>query len=146
MIFRQISTPKLIAFTLLLCLALTSCKKKYPNCAHVRDCHDEQNWTDTELQTKMLGAWEWSYMVCAFGYEKDKEYRKGLRIEFRADSTVYAFENGMTDTARWYIADGLMEIEPRTSGTSELPYFCDDLLMFEGTFNDGCSHFYRRGK
>lgn len=112
-------------------------------------CH-QQNALDKEaVQSTLVGTWDWKYVVCCG--ETTKPYQngresKGLRIEFRSDSTGLLIEEGNSEPFVWTIEekpDGFsLETTPLISQTWGRLWFCDGVMMCNGAVLDGADNYF----
>jgi len=114
-------------------------------------CHRTATWDSAAIHDKLLGKWEWEYIRCFWSQEKGNyDDFEGLVIEFKEDSTLEVEENGqITQTSTWKVEklyDGNHRIatDPIMLLLPGQILFCEDRVLFNDSYVDGCDNYYQR--
>lgn len=115
------------------------------------ECHGREVWDIENVSATLTGTWEWVTMTClshpidAFCNSLSKPV-----LTLRADHTlVYVRDKQTTITSTWDVISSngtsfSLHTDPTVSGLSGPMYFCDEILMFNLSFADGCDQYYRK--
>jgi hypothetical protein len=114
------------------------------------DCHRSVTWDSASVHTALLGEWEWEYIACALSsYENNSDYR-GIRIIFQSNGSYQVLQGNTEVSTDSYeiVPDGAdffrLEPQPDEQFLDGRLTFCDDRLVFYGSHEEGCDHYYVR--
>lgn len=115
-------------------------------------CHYENNWSYESTKNKIIGRWEWKYMICcgetSRPYQSSTESR-GFMVEFNPDGTGAAMDKSSIRAFTWdvrVIDNDLygFQITPPISQLNGQLLFCDDIMMCNDSYIDGADHFLKK--
>ena len=146
-----------IALLLSVPLILFACNKEEnfpePPISHTAlwDCHHQMAWDSLKTKNALIGEWEWEYIACAWNLKAASyEEFKGLTVEFKPDNTLDVKENGQTiETSNWKVVDGDADLFALSVDTEVAPLFgrilfCENRVVFGGSYIDLCDNYFRR--
>lgn len=126
----------------------------YPmyNYQSIWKCHYENTWSYETTKNKIVGIWEWKYIICCG--ETSKPYQnhtesRGLKIEFKADGTGTLMGRDTVREFTWdiEIKDNDLYGFQSTSPISPLYgrlLFCDNIMMCNDSYIDGADNFFKK--
>lgn len=115
------------------------------------ECHQKNSWDSLNIHDKLLGQWDWEYIQCFWDPEKGnyKDFL-GMTVEFKSDNTLEVKMNGQTtQSSTWKIAnmgDGYFKVDTNPL-VVQLPgriLFCDDRVLFNDSYVDGCDNYFKK--
>jgi len=144
---------KYLFIQLFLLTTILSCEKDYekvdPEMWQIHQCQQNNNFTPDIIQTLLIGEWNWYQMICAETSIADMEFKKGLKVEFKDDSTFQIFNYGeLLNSGDWEIKVSDKSIElltiPKVYEFSGNFSMCPNKFLFNNTGLDGCANFFKR--
>jgi hypothetical protein len=148
-----------VLMLLLPCFVLTtSCSdndEKTPAEYHSQDisnCHHNTTWDAQSVKSRIIGIWEWKYIICCG--ETSKPYENGFEangviIEFKTDGTGELSNKGSKENFVWDISkidNDLFKFEttPVISRLHGQLLFCDNIMLCNGFPVDGADNFFKK--
>jgi hypothetical protein len=141
---------RLTLFVLTILTLLTACKKDRLDIGSFWSCNKSQNLDTTAISSKLFGSWNWSKQVCGDGAGKLKTADKNIKVTFKADRTFSVNENATSLTqGTWK----LVQVDGNSwgldlSSVSEYLHgrilFCDNQVLFNDTYRDGCDNLFNK--
>jgi len=113
-------------------------------------CHGTTAWDSLTIHTNLLGKWEWEYIQCFWNPEDgNNEDFRGMLVEFKPDNTLEVKVNGqITQTSTWKVAnlnDGYwgITVSPVVIQLPGRILFCDERVLFNDSYLDGCDNYFK---
>lgn len=135
--------------SLIILAGLVSCKKENLDVDAFWNCNKTQNLDSLSVTSKLEGSWKWAKQYC-FWTDKTKKADRNIKVTFNHDHTFSVTENASILTqGTWKVipaGTGAWQLE--TSASSEfLPgriLFCDNQLLLNDSYIDGCDNLFYR--
>jgi hypothetical protein len=138
----------------LICLpflaGLTACKKEKLDINSFSQCNQSQNLDSTAISAKLIGTWAWSKQSC-FDVDGTKKADRNVKVIFSPDGTFQVNENTTALTqGSWMVVqvDRFGSWGLNLSSESEYLYgrllFCDNQLLFNNSYVDGCDNLFNK--
>ncbi len=111
-------------------------------------CHHEKIWNEVSTRDSLIGIWDWIY-TGRFNLGQNVEDQK-ITIEFNPDSTlVTKVKDSITQISSWVVVDGdgdmyAVEANPIVEYLGGRIEFCDDLVVFNYSYNDLIDNYFRK--
>ena len=141
------------ALLLITIFAITflSCKKDTIDLNAFWQCNNSQNLDSAAISNKLLGEWKWTKQAC-YSTGKTTKADKDLRVIFGANSTFTVTDNSnivtqgtwklkIVDNNKW----GL-DLSTRSEYLYGRILFCDDQVLFNDSYIDGCDNLFVSSK
>lgn len=144
-----------IAASALVLLIASCCKKEEHehSLSEFWNCRQQNQLDSAELLQELQGKWDWEFVSCYWTPDKanDREY-KGLQIFFADPDSLELLQNGATvQVSKWKLirADGSyfgIEADPPVLQMQGRILICDNKIVFNASYFDGCDQFFRKRK
>ena len=144
---------KLFYLLLPIYIFLPACQEDEPLLPYALDeaynCFQNQSWTEEDIETAIIGDWNWVYFSCFSGEMGETEVGQ-LLLKLKADHQLEIYQDGLLERVDTW------EVIPRGSENFELksthilPWLngdiviCGDLLLFFHSYIDGCDNYFER--
>ncbi|SDM72341.1 hypothetical protein SAMN05421823_12114 [Catalinimonas alkaloidigena] len=145
--------PSVLNALLLLPLLGLACHPEDPRWSpdELWACHQAHSWDALQTRHTLLGEWIWEQRRCVWHpKEANREAFGGLHLVFKADSTLEVQENGQVlQVSRWQVVPGdaglfALQVDPAIAQLSGRILFCEDRVVFQDSYRDGCDHYFKR--
>lgn len=140
---------RLAYFSLIILVAVISCKKDNLDINSFWECNRSQNLDSTTLSVKLIGSWTWAKQSC-FWEGKTKTANKNIKVTFNNNHTFNVNEDLNTLTqGTWK----LVQVDVNSwgfllSSPSNYLYgrilFCNKEVLFNDSYRDGCDNLFRK--
>jgi hypothetical protein len=115
------------------------------------DCRQQDRQDSAELHQALLGRWEWDFVRCYWTPEKanSHEYR-GLQIHIVDPDSLEVLQNRVAiQTSKWKLVptDGSfykIEADPPVDPFQGRILRCQNRIVFNASYFDGCDHFFHK--
>jgi hypothetical protein len=154
----KISAKNLLSLLLLSVFLLVACSsndEKTPakyDYQTIWKCHHNNTWDHEATKIKIVGQWNWKYIVCCGETSKPYENAseaKGVTVTFNENGTGTYISNGFIEDFTWEItaADGGLYqfgTSPFISRLHGRLLFCDNVMLCNGFYVDGADNFFEK--
>ncbi len=109
-------------------------------------CNQANNWTDTSLQTAIIGNWKWVRIRKSWGGGTNDTTHLGRKVAFLANGSIIVSENGiLKETGTWKIDNLKLTTTLKSIYDMNGPmYKCDNYYATIETSYDGNDNFWQR--
>ena len=110
-------------------------------------CNQSKNLDNTAISNKLSGSWAWNKQSC-FDAGKTKSANRNIKVTFKTDHTFSVNENSNVLTqGTWKLiqVDGTswgLDLSTPSEFLSGRILFCDDQVLFNDSYRDGCDNLF----
>ncbi len=138
-----------IFLSLTICFILFSCKKDILDINSFWQCNSSQNLDSTAISNKIVGSWTWAKQSC-FWTGKTKTADKKIKVTFNSNATFTILKNSSIITqGNWKLntIDSNMwglDLTPSSDYLYGRILFCNDQVLFNDSYRDGCDNLFEK--
>lgn len=117
----------------------------------IQECHNQQLWGMDEVQSKLVGQWEWKHAEYIYAIPPNNDLT-GMKVEFRDDFTgTLTYSKVAPLEFTWsvgaYNFDFGISTDPLIPQLNGQILFCDDILLCgigASGISDGVNNYYQK--
>ncbi len=131
---------------------LTACRKDLADTSAFQltpyfNCHNQARWSQSSVFDSLIGTWQWQYVKCDESGFSSFEKNRTLTIEFKKDSILTVVKGGNTSKTRFTIVpedrtDFAIKQDSTIAQLDGRIYFCDNKVVFNASYIDGCDNYF----
>ncbi len=140
---------RLLLLYLTILVGLTSCKKDKLDINSFWQCNQSQNLDTPAISNKLSGSWTWTKQSCSEA-GKTKSADRNIKVTFDNNHTFSVTENSNSLTqGTWKLTqvDGNswgLDISSPGEYLSGRILFCDNDVLFNDSYRDGCDNLFTK--
>lgn len=138
---------RLLFIILMLTSILSSCKKEKINVNDFWECSKSLNLDSTAIANKLTANWTWKKQSC-FWTGQTKKADKDVKVNFNTNRTFTVTQNEIiVAQGSWKlkIVDSNMyglDLSQFSEYLNGRILFCNDEILFNDSYRDGCDNFF----